>query len=74
MNNKERIFDAKNIKLPNELSNVTYQHLHIDSSDKLYDNNTSSNYSIQLRERFSYVTSVELIDAHIPINDYTITQ
>jgi len=70
---RNRVFDATNVYLPSEIDNVVYQHLHIDSSDRLNLNDSPASYSVALRERFSYVTSVELIDARIPINNYTIT-
>ncbi len=71
---KERIYDGINVKMPDDIHNVSYQHIHIDSSNRLSETDTPSMYSVQLREKFSYVTSVKMIDANIPFNSYTITK
>lgn len=69
----ERVYDASNIKMPDQMSDCTYQHIHISSSDRISDKDSSSKYQVQMRETFKYVTSVKLIDANIPFNDFNIT-
>lgn len=67
-------FDANNVKFTDEVENVASQLMLIDSSSRNWDKETSSDYTVYLNDKLSYIHSIELLDGRVPASGYIITQ
>lgn len=66
--------NANNVTYNNHLGDIETSILVIDSQSRNWDKETPSDYTVNLKDHFEYVVSMELIDGYVPASAYLINE